>query len=119
MSDNETDDKVDDEIKNSDMGKIFEKYTEETNRFALSREEVAKSIPRDATKQPNKELSLTKTEWRWRIFKIPNIKNEFVEISKKIPNEDRLYLNKSEEWTTCIVDKAFDNFVAHSYYYYT
>ena len=86
--------------------------------FALSRKDVANMIPKNCEKQKNTELLKTKTEWRWRIFKLPGKENETVEISQKQPGKARLYINKSGEWINCNVSEEFDVYVTHEYYHY-
>lgn len=84
----------------------------------ISRKEVIKTIPCDCLKCPNLEFAKTKTEWRWRIFKLPNKNNETIEISMKRPNEERKYINKLGEWIQCEVSEEFDVYVTSSYYNY-
>jgi hypothetical protein len=40
---------------------------------------LLKSIPPIASKKQNNNLKSTHIEWRWRIFKFPDKKNEIVE----------------------------------------
>src|SRR5207253_9643727 len=69
-------------------------------------------------------------ESRWRFLHIPvkyedndnkqKIKiKKMVEISKKVPGQDRLYLSKNMDWTKTNIDPLFDNFVVEQYFYYT
>lgn len=77
-------------------------------KISLSKEDLYNSIPKTAIKQQNIELSKIKTEWRWRILKLPNKKNDVVEISFKKPNENRTYINHFGKWIN-------DNNIEHLY----
>jgi hypothetical protein len=104
--------------------KIFAKkeQTENTNnyeeRMILPKNEILSSIPKDATNQEDKNLALSKVELRWRIFKIPNIENEIVEISQKPPNSERLYMSQKSKWRKYNDDGKYDKYIIKQYYYY-
>lgn len=89
-----------------------------SNSVAISRKDIIQMIPKDCLKQPNEKLAMTNTEWRWRVFKLPNKINESIEISLKHPNEERKYINKNGEWIYSNVPKEFDSYVTCEYYYY-
>jgi hypothetical protein len=75
---------------------------------------VYKTIPKSSFKEPRDNKD--NTEWRWRFLQFgPSLK---VEISKKKPNENRIYLNEKNEWVTRDIDPRFDKYVSESYYYY-
>lgn len=102
------------------QSELTEKENGEHNKsFALSRTDVASMIPKNCLKQKDIELSKTKTEWRWRIFKLPNKNNETVEISQKQFEQKRLYINNLGNWVECDVDESFDSYVTNEYYYYS
>jgi len=92
---------------------------QEIKQNPLSKKDIMDSIPKDALTECNLKLALCKTEWRWRIFKFPDKKNEIVEISYKKPNEDRLYINKTGDWTKATVDEFYDKFVTKQFYSYS
>jgi hypothetical protein len=102
--------------------KIFAKkeQTENNNveRIILPKNEILASIPKDAKEQEDKDLALSKIELRWRIFKIPNIENEIVEISQKPPNGERLYMSQKSKWKKYNDDGKYDKYVIKQYYYY-
>jgi hypothetical protein len=85
----------------------------------LSKKDIMDSIPPNALSKCDLKLAESKTEWRWRIFKFPNKKNEIVEISYKKPFEDRMYINKSGDWITSQVDDFYDKFVTNEFYSYS
>ena len=89
------------------------------NNGKLSKKDIMSSIPKDSVTKCDLELSKSQTEWRWRIFKFPNKKNEVIEISYKKPNEDRMYINKSGEWVPANVDDFFYKFMIKEYYSYS
>jgi len=93
-----------------------EQYNENTS---LSKEEILGSIPENALKTTDSELSKTHIEWRWRIFEIPNRPNKLIEISFKKPNNERMYINKSGSWTNSEVGNEYDKFVVDEYYTYS
>lgn len=86
---------------------------------SLSKEEILKSIPENALKVANNELTKTHIEWRWRIFEIPNRANKLIEMSFKKPNDQRMYINKSGSWVNSEVGKEYDKFVVDEYYSYS
>ena len=101
---------------------IFVKHTEEMSNdsiYSLTKDEVIKSIPKGALKKKDNNLSTLNTEWRWRIFKIPNKENDLIEISFKKPNDKRMYIDKEGKWINSEVGKEFDNFVIDEYYVYS
>lgn len=103
---------------------IFVKHTESTENTTntiniLSKQEILNSIPSDCTKIPNTKLDKSNIEWRWRFLKIPNKTNEVVEISYKLPNEKRKYINSVGEWVSRDIGSEFDGFVIMEYYHYT
>lgn len=67
----------------------------ETN-ISLSLNDIIKSIPLTATKHPNVRLQTNHTEWRWRFFDIKGRK--LIEISKKDPNSERVYMDNTGKW---------------------
>lgn len=95
-----------------------EKNKEKCEATMLCRKEVANMIPKDCLKQRNIELMKTKTEWRWRIFKMPGYENEIVEITQKKPGQKRLYINKNGEWVNYDLSEDYDIYVIHEYYHY-
>ena len=110
-------------MKNKQMDNIFVKHDEEPlnndDLSVLSKEEILESIPKDALKKQNCDLAKTNTEWRWRIFKIPNKENTLIEISFKNPNDKRMYIDKNGKWKNSEVGKEFDVFVIDEYYVYS
>lgn len=101
---------------------IFIKQTELSNdqnkqNIKYSKSEILKSIPEDSVKHIDSELAKTKTEWRWRFFKIQN-KNDIIEISFKKPNENRKFINKNGDWINFDIDNTFDQYVIDSFYHY-
>jgi hypothetical protein len=101
--------------------KIFAKKENNENneeRIILQKNEILASIPKDAKEKEDKELALSKIELRWRIFKFPNIENEIIEISQKLPNEERLYMSQKSKWKKYIDDGKYDKYLIKQYYYY-
>lgn len=94
---------------------VFFRAAKNGSKCCVNVRNVYKTIPKDSFKEPHDNK--TKTEWRWRFLQFgPSIK---VEISKKKPNEDRLYLNGKNEWVKRDIDLRFDKYVTKSYYYYS
>ena len=85
----------------------------------LTKTDVIESIPKNFVKNAKKVLEEVSTEWRWRIFKFPNKKNEVVEISFKKPDEKRMYINRTGEWVHREINQEFDKFVIDEYYVYS
>lgn len=101
-----------------DKNDIFIKHNEKTVS-SLSKKEILDSIPKDSLKTPNEFLGKIKTEWRWRIFKIPGKDNEIIEISYKKKDQSRMFINNSGEWVSTNVDQSFDKFVINQFYSYS
>lgn len=110
------------------MNSIFVKQTEikknnngnnnNNNDNVLSKNEIIKSIPKPFFQKEDSILSQINIEWRWRFFKIPNKKNEVVEISYKHPNKKRKYINSSGEWVERDIGKEFDQYIVEEFYHY-
>lgn len=97
----------------------IENYTDNCNeRLILPKNEILSSIPKDAKDQEDKNLAMTKIELRWRIFKIPNIENEIIEISQKPPNEERLYMSQKSKWRKYNDNGKYDKYIIKQYYHY-
>lgn len=92
---------------------------EKIDSIPLTKCDVISSIPKNFVKKEDTELSKNNTEWRWRIFKFPNKKNEVVEISFKKPNEKRMYINRTGEWVNRDINSEFNKFVVDEYYVYS
>ena len=106
------------------MDNIFVKQTEESENnnddiSVLSKEEILESIPKEALKKKDSNLAKINTEWRWRIFQIPDRENTLIEISFKKPNDERMYIGKNGKWVNSQVGKEFDKFVIDEYYVYS
>lgn len=97
---------------------IFVKQSEIKKNNVLSKKEIINSIPQPVFKNRDQNLSKINIEWRWRFFKIPNKKNEVVEISYKHPDQKRKYINQLGEWVEKEISSEFDQFVIDEYYHY-
>ena len=86
------------------------------DNFTLKYDDIKKSIPSKALSERNINLEKTHIEYRWRFFNINGRK--LIEISRKIPNEERLYTNNANEWIKEYVDSKLDIYVCEEYYYY-
>ena len=86
---------------------------------SLSKDEILEHIPKNALKSQDIKLCKINTEWRWRILKFPNKKNEVIEISFQKPNEKRMYINKLGEWVYREINQEFDIYVIDKYYVYS
>jgi hypothetical protein len=84
----------------------------------LPRDEIIKSIPKNAVEHENLELAKTLVETRWRFFQFPENENETIEISYKTPTQERLYMNQNSEWVTYNLSSDFDRFIIKTYYFY-
>jgi hypothetical protein len=105
--------------KSSIFLKKSETESEKIDSIPLTKCDVIESIPKNFIKCSDHVLANVNTEWRWRIFKFPNKKNEVVEISFKKPREKRMYINRLGEWVCIEINKEFDKFVIDEYYVYS
>lgn len=98
-------------LKKNDIQKI-------NKNIKFSKNDILESIPKESVKKENIESSKIKTEFRWRIFKIPNKKNEIIEITYKKPNETRKYINNMGDWVEFKLDKKYDEYIIDVFYHY-
>jgi hypothetical protein len=90
------------------------------DELSISKNILDDMIPKVAKNEPDSNMTNTHTEWRWRIFKFKKSNN--VEISKKEPNEKRLFKNRCNQWVTYDnkdYDEKFKQYLVKSYYIYT
>jgi len=80
-------------------------------------EELLKTIPHDRLTYSIPSYADTHTEWRWRILKINDKK--VLEVSKKLPNEERKFLDKYYEWKEYNLPLKYNDCVLEQYYYYS
>jgi len=85
--------------------------------YKLQKDSVKNDIPKNSFKEEQKDLALKHTEWRWRILEINNI--EVIEISFKMPNKKRVFMNRHGEWKKRDIDPIYDKYVIEAYYYYS
>lgn len=97
---------------------IFITRSECEKNIVLSKFEVMKTIPTVALQKQNTDSANTCKELRWRVFKLPNKENEIIEISYKLPNEPRMYMNKSGKWVSREIGNEYDQFLIKEYYIY-
>ena len=83
----------------------------------MSLNDIIKSIPPNSIKRPNTYLQTSHTEWRWRFFEIKGRK--LVEISKKHPNGERIYMNNMGKWISNLeLNDNWDQFLTDTKYFY-
>jgi hypothetical protein len=97
---------------------IFITRSECEKNIVLSKFEVMQTIPTVAL--PHQDTNALKTckELRWRIFKLPHKENEIIEISYKLPNEPRMFMNKSGKWVNREIGDEYNQFLVKEYYVY-
>lgn len=95
---------------------IFQKCEHDKIANVLQKSHVYGTIPSISTKQKQKAKQQTHTEWRWRFFNING--KSYVEISKKEPNKNRVYINAEGEWSDCCIDIAFKACITETHYCY-
>lgn len=78
--------------------------------------DIMKTIPENALISSNNELGKTHTEWRWRFFNLKGRK--LIEISKKNPNEDRMYVDNTGTWVHYNGTNQWDKFLVKTMYHY-
>lgn len=82
----------------------------------ISISEIKNSIPENSYKTEQPQLQENNCEWRWRFIRINN--KTYAEISYKLPNEERKYINNDGVWKSKETND-FDQYVVEQYYYYT
>lgn len=96
--------------------KIFMKCNNNDTTTILSERNLLSSIPTGAIECENCSLKNTCTEWRWRFFNINEKK--MVEISKRHPDGQQLFINNNGKWIKYIDDNNWNNFLTKIIYYY-
>lgn len=97
---------------------VKKKYILDPNiKPILSKDEIMSSIPKEATENENINLQDKMTEYRWRIIKFPNKKNEMIEMSYKKPNEERLFMSHTGNWIK-YNETDFSQYVIKTYFFY-
>jgi hypothetical protein len=97
---------------------IFITKSECEKNIILSKYEVMQTIPTSALSEKNDKIANVCKELRWRIFKLPDKENEIIEISYKMPNEPRMYMNKSAKWVNREIGDKYNQFLIKEYYVY-
>lgn len=97
---------------------IFITRSECEKNIVLSKFEIMETIPKNAENIKNHDAEKTSKEFRWRLFKLPNKENEIIEISYKLPNEPRMFMNKSGKWVNREIGTQYDQFITKEYYVY-
>lgn len=83
----------------------------------LNINDIMKTIPNNAMTKPDNEMGKTHTEWRWRFFDIKGRK--LIEISKKQPNNKRLYVDNTGSWIHYDNNiNQWNNFLVNTVYHY-
>lgn len=85
-------------------------------QMILSLKDIESNIPPDAVKNPIVQLQRTHTEWRWRFFDLKGRK--LIEISKKSPNKERIYMDNTGKWVSFVLKGNWDQFLVDTRYYY-
>jgi uncharacterized FlgJ-related protein len=95
---------------------IFVRIYDNTKK--VNKKEILNSIPENATNHPDEEQKKSKTEWRWRVYKING--KEYIEISFT-KNNKKLFLNHLNKWISFQESELekYKNFIVKEYYYYT
>jgi ABC-type proline/glycine betaine transport system permease subunit len=97
---------------------IFITRSECEKNIVLSKFEVMRTIPTVALLKHDVIAMSTSKELRWRIFKLPHKENEIIEISHKLPNEPRMFMNKSGKWVNREISNEYNQFLRKEYYVY-
>lgn len=97
---------------------IFITRSECEKNIVLSKYEVMQTIPTIALLKPDNDAIKISKELRWRIFKLPHKENEIIEISYKLPNEPRMFMNNVGKWVNREIDEKYNHFLIKEYYVY-
>lgn len=109
--------KIKNENEINDLSDDDNDSTKAESSISLSLDDIIKSIPPNATIHPNEHLRSTHTEWRWRFFEMKERK--LVEISKKTPDSDRIYMNNTGKWISNFeLEGNWDKFLTDTRYFY-
>ncbi|VBB18534.1 hypothetical protein YASMINEVIRUS_997 [Yasminevirus sp. GU-2018] len=90
--------------------------SEYADMMVLSLEDIKRSVPPNASKVPLPEMQKTHTEWRWRFYNIEGRK--MVEISKRDPNKNRVFIDNTGRWINFSLDASWDKYVVDTRHCY-
>lgn len=110
-NDIEVDIEVDTKLEGENRDKNLNEQT-----HTLSFDDIIKSIPADATKNPNPHIQKDYTEWRWRFFDLNGRK--LIEISKKLPSGERICIDNTGKWKPFELDNNWDQYLIDTKYSY-
>lgn len=101
----------------SDNSEAYEETVNQvTGEVILSMKDILASIPQTATKDRDLLKENTHVEWRWRFFDLKGRK--LIEISRKEPDKDRIYVDNKGNWINFILKGNWEQFMTDSRYYY-
>ena len=108
-------DSVSDDDTHNDV--CIEQRSHDQCEMILDINDIMKTIPNNAINKPDCELGKTNTEWRWRFFNVKGRK--LIEISKKNPNHERMYVNNTGSWINYNdISNKWDKFLVRVAYHY-
>lgn len=93
-----------------------ESHENENCEMVLNINDIMKTIPNNAMTKPNIDMGKIYTEWRWRFFNVKGRK--LIEISKKHPHNDRLYVDNTGGWIQYTNTNEWDKFLVNVMYHY-
>jgi len=101
------------------MSSIFKKAEKkiESIQPIIKRDQLMNTIPPNTYDCPNNELLGHMIEWRWRFFNINE--HQFVEISQKHHNKERLYVDGNGQMIEKIIGDEWNKYIVDEKYYYT
>lgn len=83
----------------------------------INKLQIMDTIPKGSVKvEQTRLINKGFTEWRWRIYHFDN--KDFVEISKKEKDTDRIYLSKDRKWIKYSLPDIYLTKIKDTYYYY-
>lgn len=99
------------------MSSIFSRSTNiESVQPIIKREQLMEIIPPNTYDRPNSEMIAHMIEWRWRFFNIDG--HDFVEMSQKYHDNDRLYVDGNGNLCKKTIGDEWDQYIIDEKYFY-
>lgn len=89
----------------------------DVKKIILSKNDLFKVIPNNCSDIKLRHLMSNNIEWRWRFYEING--HTLIEISKKYPKSNRLFLDYNGNWIEYKLDISVKKYIVGKKYYYT
>lgn len=101
------------------MNNVFIRRSElQKTENKINKNDIKNMIPAGSLKEKDNIKKSHMIEFRWKLYNIKDI-GTYIEISKKYPGKNRVFLNKYGKWIETYVSKQYSIYCTEKHYYYT